>query len=185
MQQPFNQNLPVNPSHDIGYEGGQLFDWAEGMPRPKRKTSMGKEQVQNIHNAAAALPYQGEWNPLTQRFEMPPDMVGLTMAEAAIYRQWLKAADGDTKAYEKLMDRMLGKPKQAVETVSMKLSYSEFLDMLATQDIQENVESEADNRPASNRIHEPNVIETTFIFDPLPGEETDDDDEDEDLLDGI
>lgn len=182
MTQPFNPNLPANPLHaklpahppakdDLGYDGGSMFDWVEGQPRPKRRQGMGKEQVQNIHNAAAALPYQGEWNPLTQRFEMPPDLDGLTLAEVAIVRQWQKAADGDTKAYTTLMDRMLGKPKQAVETVSMKMSYSEFLDMMAAQDEQENVHGNAPTRPVSDTEDEGSIIDTIFSLEALAEEE--------------
>lgn len=168
---------------DLNYSGGELFEWVEGMPKPRRKRAMGKEQIQNLHNAAAALPYRGVWNPLTQRFEMEVDYAGLTQAEVAILKQWEKAASGDTKAYEKLMDRMLGKPKQAVETVSMKLSYQEVLDLMAERDAEDGIIIEVDSSPVNDK----NETDLVYIPGSIFNDPDEDDDEEslDDILDGV
>lgn len=174
--------LPAN-TDDMNYEGGQLFEWVEGMPRPRRKRAMGKEQIQAIHNAAAALPYKGVWNPLTQRFEQELDYEGLTQAEVAILKQWEKASQGDTKAYEKLMDRMLGKPKQAVETVSMKLSYQEVLDLMSERDVQEGIVVDVPSSPLDGSV----TISTPYLPGSIFNDPDEDDDEEslDDLLEGV
>lgn len=106
------------------------FEWSEGMPTPRGRRPMAKEQVQQIHHAAAALPYRGEWSPEQQAWIIDPKYEGKTMVEVAIIRRFEAAAAGDANAYKDVMDRVLGKPKQALESVNMNLSYTEMLDML-------------------------------------------------------
>ena len=151
------------------YSGGEIFSWNEGMPRTKDGKSLAKEQLQQIYHAAAAAPYIGDWNPLTSQYEVEPEFQGMTNAEVAILRQARKAANGDQKATETFFDRLLGKPKQAVESISMRMSYSEYLDLLAQQ--------EADEPEDDSQVIEATVTPIS-IFDPLP-------DDVEDLLDGV
>ena len=44
-----------------------------------------------------------------------------------------KAANGDMGAMSMMFDRLLGKPKQSVETASVSMTYQEFLKELAKQ----------------------------------------------------
>ena len=41
-----------------------------------------------------------------------------------------KAANGDTGAMNMMFDRILGKPKQSVETASVSMTYQDFLEQL-------------------------------------------------------
>ncbi len=143
---------------ELGYANNRVFRWSENLPTPARQgtRAMEKEQIQALHNAALAMPYLGEWNALTQQYEIrDPNMVGMTNAEVMIYRRVLAAAAGDEKATNDILDRTLGKPKQAMEVASMHISYSEFLE-----------QSAAENRAREAQNSTINITPTSFA-DPL------------------
>lgn len=54
---------------------------------------------------------------ITQNFENPitEETAGFTVAEQMDLAQIMKAKSGDTQAYNTIMDRLEGKPKQTVE----------------------------------------------------------------------
>jgi hypothetical protein len=119
------------------YNGGQIFEWSgDGLPTPRGSKSMVKEQAQQLYHAALGLPYKGEWDPDLQTWTVDPELQGLTNGEVIILRQVRNAAAGDAKASENVMDRVLGKPKQAVESVSMNYSFSEYMAMIAEEEAQ-------------------------------------------------
>jgi len=115
-----------------------LFEWREGVPSPYGARPMTKEQVQTLYYAAAALPYNGVWNPEKQVWEIPERFQGCTTMEVIIQKQFEEAATGNLKAAEQVVDRILGKPKQAVDVAMATMSYSEFLEKLANEDAQAN-----------------------------------------------
>lgn len=123
------------PPDEFGYQPNALFDWVEDLPRPRLSRAMQKEQVQQLYHAAMALPYRGEWDAVSQSYQMDPQFEGMTYGEVIIVKQIRKAAEGDQKAAENVIDRILGKPKQALETKSMHMSYSEFLDASAAEEM--------------------------------------------------
>lgn len=110
------------------------------MPAPLHGRALQKEQIQSLYNVALTQPYRGVWKPLTQQFEMDDTIFeGMTNAEVMVYKKVCKAAaEGDDKAFDAVMDRVLGKPKQATEVVSMHVSYSDFLEQTAHEDRQTN-----------------------------------------------
>ena len=62
------------------------------------------------------------------------DKIGMTLIEAALYAAAKKAADGDTDALEKLLNRLMGKPVQQVANLNMTTTLKEFLDGLSRAD---------------------------------------------------
>lgn len=133
----YSQPAPIpRPSPQI--TSNNLFEWREGIPSPYGAQPMTKEQVQTLYFAAAALPYNGVWNPETQAWEIPDRFQGCTTMEVIIQKQFEEAASGNLKATEQVIDRILGKPKQAVDVAMATMSYSEFLEKLANEDAQAN-----------------------------------------------
>lgn len=116
-----------------GYQNNKMFDWVEGMPRPVGRESMQTEQVHQLYHASMALPYRGEWDPHSQQYVVDPRYEDMTYGEVIILKQVEKAANGDSKAAESVVDRLIGKPKQSVESKSMHMSYTEFLELSAQQ----------------------------------------------------
>ncbi len=137
MSTPYSR--PSTPGGPHNFQGGSLYSWQEGLPIPINSRPMAKEQLSALFPAALSLPYQGEWNHETQSYFIEPRFRGLTDGEVLIERLKEKALGGDLKAMDMIFDRIMGKPKQAVETVSMNMSYSEYLDHLAAQDEQEDL----------------------------------------------
>jgi len=108
-------------------DGGELFIWKEGIPEPRNAKSMAREEVERLHFASLGLPYKGEWDAQTQSYKMEQRYKGLTLGEVMVLKATERAANGDHKAYTDIMDRVLGKPKQAVESVSLSMKYSDYL----------------------------------------------------------
>ena len=53
-----------------------------------------------------------------------------SMIEVATVVQMMKAANGDLDSFKYMMDRVLGKPVNQTNTVSMSVSYEQMLDDL-------------------------------------------------------
>jgi hypothetical protein len=62
-----------------------------------------------------------------------PEKKGMTLIEAALFSAAVKAADGDTDAMTKLLDRLLGKPMQQVANLNMTTTLKEFLDRVSRE----------------------------------------------------
>lgn len=96
---------------------------------------MAREQMTQLHHAALALPYEGEWDPDLQEYvPEDPRYVGMTLGEVMVLRRAIAAASGNEAAYRDIADRVMGKAKQSVESVNMDMSYTDFLDMLSRSD---------------------------------------------------
>lgn len=122
----------------IDYSDNAMFEWVEGLPRPKDAASFQKEQISQLTFAALSLPYRGIWDSQQQKYVMDDPMYqGATYAEVMQMKLVKKAAEnGDMSAIKEVLDRTLGKPKQAIESVSMRMSYAEFLEQSAKEEAQ-------------------------------------------------
>lgn len=153
------------------YHGGAVYDWSkEGIPSPKLSKTMMKEQVQQLYHAAIARPYMGQWNPDTQTYFCEADYRHLTKMEVIIERIVDRATTGELKAVDMLMDRVLGKPKQSVEAVTMSLSYTEYLDRLAKEEQEEqNQQNQIINLLPDTNTHWRSTLPPTIDDDDLAG----------------
>lgn len=59
---------------------------------------------------------------------LEPELQGLTYAQVMVKRQVAMAASGDGHAFDRVADRVEGKPKQVTENFNMNMSYQEFLE---------------------------------------------------------
>jgi hypothetical protein len=156
---------PQNPQNP-GYVDNNVFRWVDDMPAPSNNTrSIRKEQIQELHNAALAMPYTGVWDSTSQQWVMDdPLYEGMTNAEVMIYKRVRKAAaEGDDKATSDILDRTLGKPKQAVEVASMHMSYSEFLEQSAAEERAKREQS------PSHTPHVLNIASDMYLEDLIRG----------------
>jgi hypothetical protein len=79
-----------------------------------------KPQIETLAAVALSLPYD---DPLG----LDPEFDGMTNAEVMMVRMARKAAAGDLSVASELLDRVLGRPKQSVESKSLNLTYEDFL----------------------------------------------------------
>ena len=159
--------MGIQPPQD--FQSNQMFTWVDNMPVPRVSKSMQKEQIQQLYHAAGGLPYRGIWNPTAQQYEIEDArFIGATNFEVMVMKDIEAACSSDgEKARERVMDRVLGKPKQAVESTSLTMSYADFLEESARRDAMED--------PTLN-----NYIDLEPDLNPSY-----DDYEDNDLLNGI
>ncbi len=107
--------------------------WVNGVPEPFVK-SINPTSIKTLATTALSMPYQGEYSSELDTFIMEPRFEGMTNAEVMWIRTAEKAAAGDLAATNLILDRVLGKPKQSVESMSMTMTYPEFLEHLAKQE---------------------------------------------------
>lgn len=66
---------------------------------------------------------------------LEPEYVGLSYGQVAIKKQITMAAQGNSEAFERVLDRIIGKPMQVNQNLNVNKSYKDFLDELAAQDV--------------------------------------------------
>lgn len=116
------------------------FD-ANGVPRPHTEWLLPKNRIDDVILASYSLPYEGEYNKELEQYVLEPEYEGLTNIEVACIKQAKKAASGDLEALRFTIERILGKPKQAVEQTTVTMSLKEYL---ASIDITEVVNTVAE-----------------------------------------
>jgi len=122
-------------SNDLTPTKGQkvMITWVNGVPEPTYTNIVSAQSVKKLAQVAASLPYEGEWDEELEMYVIEPRFKGMTNIEVMWVRLAEKAANGDTGAMNMIFDRILGKPKQSVETASVSMTYQEFLTELSKQ----------------------------------------------------
>jgi hypothetical protein len=113
-----------------------LLDWSSGYPIPTPNPSMTKELFSEIKNRVAGQMYAPYTCPITKVDTFDPTLAGLTVMEAMFVLLTRMGLSGDKSAIQEVMDRIEGKPKQSVESVSVSMSYTDHLKMLQDQEQQ-------------------------------------------------
>lgn len=130
----YNRDIdPTDPSFDpdaplLDIHTDSLVRWVDDVPHPTVGKSLAKQQLAAVQLAMLSAPYLGTYNPDTGLHEIEPGFENTTNFTAAALKLAMKAASGDVQAYNAALDRVIGKPKQAVESVNMSMSYTEWLD---------------------------------------------------------
>jgi hypothetical protein len=132
--------MSMQPAERPQFTGGIMFDWEDGKPQPKFSRSMAREQSQQVYHATSGAPYRGIWNSAQQRYVIEPGFEGLTIQEAITLKHAMNALSGDQTAINAWQDRILGKPKQALEVAQLAMSFTDYLTLLAEEDEKENRE---------------------------------------------
>jgi len=120
-------SLPPQPPSAV-IVNRRLMVWgADGLPVPSSSPLITKPQLEALAGAAMSLPYVDPLGLDGGEFD------GLTNAEVMMIRMARKAAEGDLAVASELLDRVLGRPKQSVESKSIRMSYEDVLKEMARQ----------------------------------------------------
>lgn len=99
--------------------------WEDGAPKivgvPVRMAMSPAEKFMETMKACLDLPYDGD----------DPSLKGLNMGEAMNVQQARKAANGDSAAFNLIMDRLVGAPVQ--RSMNFTGDLSDFLDKVSDQ----------------------------------------------------
>ena len=106
---------------DIQYPEGSGVALVDGEVVPVGRGQITPAQILEQFKSVVAMPYSGK----------EADKIGMTLIEAALFAAAKKAADGDTDALTKLLDRICGKPLQQVANLNANITLKEFLDGIA------------------------------------------------------
>jgi hypothetical protein len=145
MTTNYNSEHPEHPPVAPVTTGGKLIRWVNGQPVPTYAPPLNKDQMSNLITAALSTEYKGDLDPVTgEPYNFNIRFTGMTCAEVMAIRLAEKAAAGDSKSITEILDRILGKPKQSVESVGVKMNYRDYLNFLAVnEEAQESAEFEA------------------------------------------
>ncbi len=115
-----------------------LLTWKDGIPyvagKPFQVSQSAKERLLALMETSLSLPYDGK----------DPSLAGLTMEEALIINLTRDAARGDHEARMAILDRLLGRPKQSIESLQLTGDLNSFLDKVAAETKEHIIEVEAE-----------------------------------------
>jgi len=112
--------------------GGRFITWVNGKPIPTYSDPLNKQQMSDLLTAMLSTEYQGELDPQTgEPCNVDTRFMGMTHAEVMAFRLVEKAAQGHDKSITEILDRILGKPKQSVESVGVRMDYRDYLNELS------------------------------------------------------
>jgi hypothetical protein len=108
---------------------GKHIVWQDGVPIPVYTQPITTPNLNKLVLASAQVEYK-------PKDDSDPERPGVTKIEVAVERAMDRMAWGCQDTLEWFFDRVIGKPKQTVESVTMALTYEEFVSRLpaATQD---------------------------------------------------
>lgn len=113
----------------------RVTQWENGLPVVRDVPMLTKSQIVDTIAAVVSLPYFDPEDELRVEMGLKPSrFYGMTNAEAMITRLVDNAArTGDKDEVEKILDRLLGKPKQTSETIKTTLTYEDRLKEIAAR----------------------------------------------------
>lgn len=128
----------------------KMINWdANGIPKPFTDWLLPKNKIDDVILASFALPYEGTYNDKLEQLVLEPEYEGLTNIEVACIKQAKKAASGDLEALRFTIERILGKPKQAVEQTTVTMSLKEYLQSIDIGEVVDAVSHEVKAEPAT------------------------------------
>lgn len=114
------------------------FDPATGQPVVRDVQVFTRAQVSEIAMAAASLPYSEPDDELALELGLPTsEFYGRPNLEVMLIKQARNAArSGDPDVIEKVLDRLIGKPKTTSENLNISRSYEDVLNDIAAREAQ-------------------------------------------------
>lgn len=113
---------------------GKYIIWKDGLPYPAYADPYTKDVANAVLHTAFALPYEPVTDDEGDMLPGESNYTGMSKGEVAAIRQADAASRGSIQAAEFMFDRILGKPKQAVETLNVNMTYKDFLNTIAHQE---------------------------------------------------
>ena len=106
--------------------------WKDGMPTVVYKEMLTKDVVAELPIAAMSMPYERTEEEIF--LNKDPDFEGKSNAEVMNIRLARRAAAGDTEAIKMINDRVLGKPKQQIESTKLTMTYADYLEQITQEE---------------------------------------------------
>lgn len=103
--------------------------WKDGLPTVTYRRMLTPDTLGDLPIAALSLPYKRSDRDIL--LDIDTEFDGMTNAEVMNIRLARKAAGGSLDAAKILQDRILGRPKQQVETHTVSETYTQYLERLA------------------------------------------------------
>ena len=120
-------SLPVKVESSKHY-----VKWKDGVPYPVGTYLLSKQNIEDLHLVALSSPYEPDDTlPEDQYWDEKLRYEGMTKGEVMILKLTEKASQGNMHAMSMVLDRILGKPKQSVESKTMTMTYKDYLDHLS------------------------------------------------------
>jgi len=130
------ENVPAIGA--LGVVNKRMIVWGpDGVPRPSSTITVSKQGIEDLAAVALSLPYKiaeippdlpdKEHKAAVLRQEEEMEFEGMTNVEVMLVKLARSAAAGDPEATGMLLDRVLGRPKQSVESKSMTMTYADVL----------------------------------------------------------
>lgn len=123
----------INAQNPVAVIPQRVLAWKDGLPFPSEAKLITKPAIEQGIRAAMSTPYRGYWDKDQGCYVMEADFIGMSNYEVMVVRLAGAAANGDLDAIKEVMNRTIGKPKQAIETVSMSMTYQDFLEQKAKE----------------------------------------------------
>lgn len=125
-----HQNTTIQQGDD--FQSNALFDWVDDRPAPKKSKNMVKEQIYQLYVAAVSSRYIGEWDPESQSYYIDERFEGCTNMEVMVMKEIEESLTSNGgSARTRVLDRILGKPKQQVESMNVNANLMDFLEQVA------------------------------------------------------
>lgn len=105
-------------------EDYNTIEWRDGIPFPKSAPKLSVDGLRGLFSAALALPYAGNPNDPDE----DPSYYGRSKAEVMMIKLADRAAQGDLETARFLLEHVVGKAKQSVESLNVNLKYTDYLD---------------------------------------------------------
>lgn len=106
-----------------------LLRWENNIPyltsAPERLSTDPTALIPELIRKVLDMPYHGD----------NPAFEGLSFGEAMVISMAREAADGSDAARTAILDRLLGKPKQSIESVQITGTLNDFLDGVAKSEL--------------------------------------------------
>lgn len=106
------------------------IQWIDGVPVPYTEWVIPKDQMENLFMAAMSLPYQGMTDVLGDIIP-EPEYEGMTNIEVAVLKAVEGAARGNLEPLKFVLERVYGKPRQAIDSTNVSISLNQFLSDLS------------------------------------------------------
>ncbi len=106
--------------------------WVNGVPRPANREIISRESIGDLPQVTLSLPYVRPPADIIDGIDEEFD--GMTNAEVMMIRLTRQAVSGSQDAVKILLDRVLGKPKQFIDTKSLSMNYQDYLEELARRE---------------------------------------------------
>jgi len=120
-----------------------FINWSKGYPEVVYKEMLTREAIADIPLAVVSMPFERTEEEIFLGID--EDLEGKTIAEVMDIRLARSAARGDKEAYKMLKDRILGKPKQEIQSTKLTMSYTEYLERVAEEENVMDISIEGDD----------------------------------------